>query len=53
MGDKVHHTKFGDGVIVSMANVAKRDQTRAKIKFTKPAYGTKELLLAYANLTKL
>lgn len=53
VGDKVHHTKFGDGVIVSMANVAKRDQTRAQIKFTNPAYGTKELLLAFANLTKL
>ena len=49
----MHHTKFGDGVIVSMANVAKRDQTRAQINFTNPAYGTKELLLAFANLTKL
>lgn len=47
LGDKVHHCKFGEGVIVFIDN----ENGKAKVAF--PDLGIKEFLLAYANLEKV
>ena len=48
-GDRVHHKKFGDGMVLSA--VAVGNDTKLQIAFD--SVGTKTLLALYANLTKL
>jgi DNA helicase II / ATP-dependent DNA helicase PcrA len=48
VGDKVSHTSFGNGTVLSLEGAG--DKTVAKVKFD---IGEKRLLLRYAPLTKL
>jgi DNA helicase-2/ATP-dependent DNA helicase PcrA len=48
VGDKVSHTSFGNGTVLSLEGAG--DKTVAKVKFEA---GEKRLLLRYAPLTKL
>jgi DNA helicase-2/ATP-dependent DNA helicase PcrA len=48
VGDKVNHTSFGNGTVLSLEGAG--DKTVAKVKFD---IGEKRLLLRYAPLTKL
>ena len=47
VGDKVNHTSFGNGTVLSLEGAG--DKTVAKVKFD---IGEKRLLLRYAPLTK-
>ncbi len=48
-GDRVHHKKFGDGLVISVLPVG----NDAKLEIAFDSVGTKTLLAVYANLTKL
>lgn len=48
-GDRVHHKKFGDGLVLSVLPVG----NDAKLEIAFNSVGTKTLLAVYANLTKL
>jgi DNA helicase II / ATP-dependent DNA helicase PcrA len=48
IGDKVNHTSFGNGTVLSLEGAG--DKTVAKVKFDA---GEKRLLLRYAPLTKI
>ena len=48
-GDRVHHARFGDGVVVSCKVV--RDDKEVLVAFTS-GVGVKKLLLSFANLEK-
>jgi DNA helicase-2/ATP-dependent DNA helicase PcrA len=49
LGQRVQHTKFGDGVILNFAGQGA--QTRVQVNFA--SVGMKELVLSYANLEVL
>ena len=49
LGQRVHHNKFGDGVVLRLEGQG----TNARVQVNFEAQGTKELMLAYANLEPL
>jgi DNA helicase-2/ATP-dependent DNA helicase PcrA len=49
LGQKVHHKKFGEGIVLNYEGSS--DSARVQVNFDN--YGTKWLVMAYANLKKL
>ena len=49
LGQKVHHKKFGEGIVLNYEGSS--DSARVQVNFD--SYGTKWLVMAYANLKKL
>ncbi len=49
LGQRVRHTKFGDGVVLRLEGQG----SNARVQVNFEAQGTKELMLAYANLEAL
>jgi DNA helicase-2/ATP-dependent DNA helicase PcrA len=49
LGQRVRHGKFGDGVVLRLEGQG----AGARVQVNFEAQGTKELMLAYANLERL
>ncbi|HEX9565084.1 MAG TPA: hypothetical protein VF981_13970, partial [Gemmatimonadaceae bacterium] len=49
-GERVHHARFGGGVIVELGGLGK--DTKVTIDFDDEEIGRKRLVVAYANLTR-
>jgi len=49
LGQRVRHQKFGDGVVLRLEGQG----ANARVQVNFEAQGTKELMLAYANLQPL